>query len=324
MRYIRYREDSGEVRIAIEQPHEASEGSVVFHGAKSSDLVDGLANGFSPSGDSVVADPELLWLRPDHHLLVPVDAPEIWCAGVTYEPSLEARVLESQAPELYESVFEAHRPELFLKDAGCRRTVGPGEPIGIRGDSTWTVPEPELGLVVGEHGKIVGYTIGNDVSCRDIAGANPLYLPQAKTFHAACAIGPAVYVEPGRRKSFSIYMHISDEQGNEVYSAKTSTSKMRRTFRELVEWLTTDNPVPPGSILLTGTGLVPPEDFTLRAGYLVEIHVPEIGTLANPVKLASEISLYETLVGRVNASVYESAPELEASRPFPSRKRFRD
>ena len=125
---------------------------------------------------------------------MPVEPPEVWCAGVTYGGSRDARVEESQVQDVYSLVYEADRPELFLKDAGCRRTVGPGEPIGVRGDSTWDVPEPEIGLVLGEDGAVAGLTIGNDVSSRSIEGENPLYLPQAKLFAGACAIGPAVLV----------------------------------------------------------------------------------------------------------------------------------
>ena len=123
-----------------------------------------------------------------------MDAPEVWCAGVTYERSRDARIEESAVKDVYSLVYDAPRPELFLKDAGGRRTVGPGEPIGIRSDSSWNVPEPEIGLVIGDEGRIEGLTIGNDVSSRDIEGANPLYLPQAKIYAGACAIGPAVYV----------------------------------------------------------------------------------------------------------------------------------
>ncbi|HEU0335655.1 MAG TPA: fumarylacetoacetate hydrolase family protein, partial [Gaiellaceae bacterium] len=129
-------------------------------------------------------------------LLLPVEPPEVWCAGVTYERSRDARVEESGS-DVYTHVYDADRPELFLKDAACRRTVGPGDAVGVRSDSAWNVPEPEIGLVLGEAGAIEGYTIGNDVSSRDIEGANPLYLPQAKVYAGACSLGPAVYV-PGR------------------------------------------------------------------------------------------------------------------------------
>lgn len=236
-----------------------------------------------------LADDETLELHDDRLLITPIDPPEIWCAGVTYEQSRAARMQESAARGVYELVYDAPRPELFLKDAGGRRTMGPGEPIGIRADSTWNVPEPEIGLVLGERGKIVGYTIGNDVSSRDIEGANPLYLTQAKVYAGACAIGPSIYVPRRKPKRFEIRMRILDPKGNVVWDGKTSTEQMVRSFDDLAAWLVRDNPVPPGSILLTGTGLVPPHDFTLVPGQWVEISVPEIGTLVNQVVLASEL-----------------------------------
>ena len=227
-------------------------------------------------------------------LLRPVDPPEVWCSGVTYERSRDARIEESGS-DVYARVYDADRPELFLKDAGCRRTVGPNEPVGIRSDATWNVPEPEIGVVLGERLEIVGYTIGNDVSSRDIEGANPLYLPQAKVFASACALGPAVYVPEDWAAPLGIQMTIRDATGAELFSGETSTARMRRTFTELVDWLVRDNPVPAGSVLLTGTGLVPPDDFTLLPGHVVEIHVPEIGTLTNPVALATDLLERSTL-----------------------------
>jgi 2-dehydro-3-deoxy-D-arabinonate dehydratase len=228
---------------------------------------------------------ETLELPPPYELLLPVEPPEVWCAGVTYERSRDARVEESGS-DVYALVYDAERPELFLKDAGCRRTVGPGAPIGIRADSTWSVPEPEIGLVLGARGQIGGLTIGNDVSSRDIEGANPLYLPQAKVYAGACALGPCV-VDP-TAGPLEICMRILDDD-RELWAGETSTARMRRSFEELVAWLIRDNPVPPGSVLLTGTGLVPPDDFTLEPGHRVEIHVPGIGTLANDVVLATEL-----------------------------------
>jgi 2-dehydro-3-deoxy-D-arabinonate dehydratase len=234
-------------------------------------------------------DPETLQLPEPFELLAPIEAPEIWCAGVTYERSRDARVEESVVKDVYELVYDAPRPELFMKDAGMRRTVGPGAPIGIRGDSTWNVPEPEIGVVLGRFGRIAGLTIGNDVSSRDIEGANPLYLPQAKIYAGACAIGPAVFVTDSLDAPLHIRTRVTDEWGRIVFEGETFTAQMRRTFAELVQWLLVDNPVPPGSVLLTGTGLVPPDSFTLLPGHFVEIHVPEIGTLVNPVVRASEL-----------------------------------
>jgi 2-dehydro-3-deoxy-D-arabinonate dehydratase len=225
-----------------------------------------------------------------YDLAMPVEPPEVWGAGVTYQRSLDARMEESQAQDLYALVYGAERPELFLKDAACRRTVGPGEPIGVRADSTWDVPEPEIVVVLGDGGSLAGLTIGNDVSSRDIEGTNPLYLPQAKIFAGACAIGPAVLVPDDWEAPLEIHMRITGTDGGELFSGETSTGKMQRSFPELVEWLLRDNPVPDCSILFTGTGLVPPDDFTLEPGHTVEITVPEIGTLRNPVASATELT----------------------------------
>jgi 2-dehydro-3-deoxy-D-arabinonate dehydratase len=222
-------------------------------------------------------------------LAIPVEPPEVWGAGVTYERSRDARVAESDAKDLYLNVYEAERPELFLKDAGCRRTVGPGEALGVRSDSAWNVPEPEIAVVLGDGGTPAGLTIGNDVSSRDIEGTNPLYLPQAKIFAGACAIGPAVLVPDDWEAALEIRLRISDADGAELFAGETSTARMRRTFPELVHWLLRANPVPPGSVLLTGTGLVPPDDFNLEPGHVVEIHVPGIGTLTNPVVAAEDL-----------------------------------
>jgi 2-dehydro-3-deoxy-D-arabinonate dehydratase len=234
-------------------------------------------------------DGESLELPPPFHLLAPVEPPEVWGAGVTYERSRDARVEESTAEDLYTLVYDAERPELFLKDAGGRRTVGPGEPIGVRSDSTWTVPEPELALVLGERGAVAGVTVANDVSSRSIEGANPLYLPQAKIFAGACAIGPALLVPDDLEQPFPIAMTVVGADGGERYAGETSTERMRRSFAELADWLVRENPVPAGSVLLTGTGLVPPASFTLEPGDIVEIRIPGIGILRNPVAVAADL-----------------------------------
>ena len=235
-----------------------------------------------------VADERMLTLEAPAVLVRPIDPPEVWCAGVTYERSRDARIEESGS-DVYALVYDADRPELFLKDAQCRRTVGPGEPVAVRSDSTWDVPEPEIGVVLGHDLEIVGYTIGNDISSREIEGANPLYLPQAKVFAGACALGPAVYVPDDWDAPLSIELTIRNHEGNKLFCGQTSTASMKRSFPDLVSWLVRDNPVPAGSVLLTGTGLVPPDDFTLLPGHVVEIHVPEIGTLTNPVVRAADL-----------------------------------
>jgi 2-dehydro-3-deoxy-D-arabinonate dehydratase len=218
-------------------------------------------------------------------LLAPIEAPEIWCAGVTYERSRDARLEEAEpeARDVYALVYEADRPELFLKDAGMRRTVGPGGEIRVRSDSRWTVPEPELGVVIGEGGTPVAVTIGNDVSSRDIEGANPLYIPQAKIFAGACAIGPAIHVPLDWDAEFRIGLRISDHSGRELFAGETSTAKMKRSPRELVDWVVRDNPIPAGSVLLTGTGIVPPDEYTLEPGHVVQIEIEGIGILVNTV-----------------------------------------
>lgn len=240
---------------------------------------EGVADGTAESPDELAA----------FTLARPVDPPEVWCAGVTYQRSRDARVEESTVKDVYTLVYDADRPELFMKDAACRRTVGPGDPIGVRGDSGWDVPEPEIGVVLGEGGALAGLTIGNDVSSRAIEGENPLYIAQAKTFAGACAIGPAVLVPDDWEAPLSIHLRITDASGAELFSGETSSAQMKRSFPELVEWLLRDNPVPAGSVLLTGTGLVPPDDFTLEPGHVVEITVPEIGTLSNPVVAAADL-----------------------------------
>ena len=234
-------------------------------------------------------DADTLDLPRPWRLLTPVVAPETWAAGVTYENSRAARLAESQGADIYSRVYDAERPELFLKDAAGRRTVGQRGTIGVRSDATWTVPEPELALVLGRDGEPVAVTVGNDVSSRDIEGANPLYLPQAKVYAAACALGPALVVPPDWDAPFPIHMRIVAEDGTEVFTGSTSTGAMKRTFAELIAYLRRDNPVWPGTVLLTGTGLVPPDDVTLAPGQTVEITIPGIGTLTNPVGRAEDL-----------------------------------
>jgi 2-dehydro-3-deoxy-D-arabinonate dehydratase len=233
------------------------------------------------SGGAVTATVPL----DEAELLVPIEAPEIWCAGVTYERSRDARLDEAQtdARDVYALVYEADRPELFLKDAAMRRTVGPGGAIRTRSDSSWMVPEPELALVLGAGGEPVAVTIGNDVSSRDIEGENPLYIPQAKIFAGSCAIGPALAVPDDWTAPFAIRLRIEDADGRELFAGETFTTRMKRSPRELADWVVRDNPVPPGTVLLTGTGLVPPDDYTLCPGHTVEIEIDGIGILRNGV-----------------------------------------
>lgn len=209
----------------------------------------------------------------------PVTADEIWAAGVTYRISEEAREEESDMPEIYLNVYDAPRPEIFFK-ATPSRTVGPDEAVGIRGDSNWNVPEPELGIVLYE-GDTVGYTIGNDMSSRSIEGKNPLYLPQAKTYDRSCAIGPGVTTDIEDPHDLSLSMAIYRE-GECLYEEATDTGEMIRECEELVSYFTAHNAVPELTVLLTGTSLVP-EDVTLHRGDRIDINIEEIGTLSNPV-----------------------------------------
>lgn len=218
------------------------------------------------------------------HLLPPLDRQEIWAAGVTYLRSKVARMEESEgAARFYDLVYDADRPELFYKGSATR-TVGPGAPIRIRQDARWNVPEPELALLLAPSGRLVGYTLGNDVSSRDIEGANPLYLPQAKVYRQSCALGPAILLEPepAEHREFPIALTI-ERDGAVVFAGETSTGRMKRTFAELAAWLFRDNAFPHGVFLLTGTGIVPGDDFTLLPGDRVTITSPAIGTLANDV-----------------------------------------
>lgn len=213
---------------------------------------------------------------------VPARPDEVWAAGVTYEVSGDAREAESDRGELYQAVFESDRPELFFK-ATASRTVGPGEAVGVRGDSEWNVPEPELAVVL-YRGEVVGYTVGNDVSSRSIEGANPLYLPQAKIYERCCALGPCVASSEtvGDPHDLEIRMTI-ERDGETAFEGSTSTAKMARTCEELVSYLRRHNPLPEVAYLLTGTSLVPPEAFTLREGDEVCIAVENVGELANGV-----------------------------------------
>jgi 2-dehydro-3-deoxy-D-arabinonate dehydratase len=164
-----------------------------------------------------------------------------------------------------------------------RRTVGHEGTIHVRSDSSWTVPEPELGVVLDGNGRPAAMTIGNDVSSRDIEGENPLYIPQAKVFAGACAIGPVLAVPESWDAPLSIQLRIFGSDGRGLFAGETSTARMKRTVHDLVSWLVRDNPVPPGSVLLTGTGLVPPDDYTLEPGHVVEIEIEGIGVLTNVV-----------------------------------------
>lgn len=223
---------------------------------------------------------------PYPHLAPPIQAPEIWGAGLTYERSRTARETESLAEaSYYTRAYTANRPELFLKTSNMLRVAGPNEPIGVRTDSRWIVPEPELVVVVGTGGEIVGYTIGNDVTARDIEGENPLYLPQAKVFRGCCALGPVLLLatEGVDPLNWTIQIRVTDGVETERFVAETSVGTMRRSLAELVSAMRYDNDLLPGTALLTGTGIVPNDEFSLESGNIVEICIEAVGVLRNPV-----------------------------------------
>jgi 2-dehydro-3-deoxy-D-arabinonate dehydratase len=236
-----------------------------------------IASSFSASVESVPLE--------SARLLPPLDAQEVWAAGVTYKRSREARERESAgAARFYDLVYNAQRPELFFK-ATPRRVVGPGDKVRIRSDSRWNVPEPELALIVSPGLKIVGYTIGNDMSSRDIEGENPLYLPQAKVYAGSCALGPVASLTGSLPPPEQVSIRLSIARGGAtVFDGSTGLNAMKRTFEDLVSWLGRENDFPDGVVLLTGTGIVPPDDFTLQSGDEIEIAITGIGTLRNRVE----------------------------------------
>jgi 2-dehydro-3-deoxy-D-arabinonate dehydratase len=217
-------------------------------------------------------------------LLAPVCRQEVWAAGVTYKRSKIAREEESiGAAQFYDKVYTAARPELFLK-ASPWRVVGPGGQVRIRKDGQWNVPEPELALVISPSLKIVGYTIGNDMSSRDIEGENPLYLPQAKVYDGSCAVGPVVTLAANMPPLADVQIKLAiNRAGQRAFAGTTNLGQMARTPEDLVGWLTRETSFPHGAILLTGTGIVPPDDFTLASGDEIRITIDGIGTLANRV-----------------------------------------
>lgn len=218
-------------------------------------------------------------------LRAPLGEQEIWAAGVTYLRSKTARMEESKdvgGGTFYDRVYDADRPELFFKST-AHRTVGPGGHVRIRSDSKWNVPEPELTLAVNAHGEIFGFTLGNDMSSRDIEGDNPLYLPQAKVYDGSAALGPCIVITPelpGPETRIQIEIR---RQAAVVFSGETTLSQIKRPLPSLVEWLFRDQSFPHGCFLMTGTGIVPPDSFTLRSADEIRISLEPVGTLINTV-----------------------------------------
>ncbi|HYG74316.1 MAG TPA: fumarylacetoacetate hydrolase family protein [Planctomycetota bacterium] len=219
-------------------------------------------------------------------ILAPISHQEVWAAGVTYYRSRDARMEEAKAGggggDFYAKVYEAERPELFFK-ATPHRVVGPGGKVRIRKDSKWNVPEPELTLAINSAGRIFGYTCGNDMSSRDIEGENPLYLPQAKVYDQSCALGPCVYLCSDPLPPTTAIQLDIERAGKKVFTGTTALDRLKRKPDELVEFLYRESSFPQGCYLMTGTGIVPPNEFTLAQGDLISITIESIGTLSNEV-----------------------------------------
>ncbi|MBL9170399.1 MAG: fumarylacetoacetate hydrolase family protein [Verrucomicrobiales bacterium] len=281
LKLVRFKPAHGHSRFGLLQQAE-----ILDLSAAGIDRLSGLLDGPAP-----VAVLEALSRQPlprvplaSVKLLAPVDQQEVWAAGVTYLRSKKARMEESDfSASAYDRVYEAPRPELFFKSLP-QKVSEPGGKVGIRRDATWNVPEPELALVFNSRGEIVGYTSGNDMSSRDIEGENLLYLPQAKTYRHSCALGPCVVlgVSEAEVREWKIQITIT-RGGQGVFEGNTAVGQIKRSFAELGDYLFRSQEFPQGAILLTGTGVVPPDSFTLAAGDIVRITIGEIGLLENEV-----------------------------------------
>jgi 2-dehydro-3-deoxy-D-arabinonate dehydratase len=247
--------------------------------------VDGLLGGDPDALAALLERPAAGPVPEGARLLAPIGRQPVWAAGVTFQRSRDARLEESSGLDAYDKVYLAERPELFLKALpGAAR--GPGEPIGVRADSSWDVPEPELAVVADHRGRIVAYSIGNDVSSRSIEGENPLYLPQAKIYRGSCALGPCLVpvAEAPAPAAMEIGLTIRRD-GAELFRDACSVGDMKRTLPELVDWLWRGQELPLGAVLLSGTSIVPPPELTLRPGDQVAIAISGLGELRNPVEL---------------------------------------
>ena len=285
MRLARVRITEGTVGVAVL----SDDGAAQLLDLSSSESVNSLAD-LLHSADPVASVERLLasgatdLATGDYECLAPIDRQEVWAAGVTYKRSQVARMEESEsAATHYDKVYTADRPELFLK-ATPHRVSGPGDPVRVRADSNWTVPEPEFALVISPDMRLVGYSIGNDMSARDIEGENPLYLPQAKCYREAAGLGPCVLLADGPLDRSGVEIELAIERGGEaVFGGTIQLDRMARTFEDLIDWLGRENVFPDGVVLMTGTGIVPPDEFTLEDGDSVSISITGIGTLSNPV-----------------------------------------
>jgi 2-dehydro-3-deoxy-D-arabinonate dehydratase len=247
--------------------------------------IDGLLGGDPGALEALLEAPAGGPVPDGVQVLAPAGAQPVWAAGVTFRRSRDARLEESRGLDAYDKVYLAERPELFLKALpGTAR--GPGQPIGVRADSTWDVPEPELAVVADRRGRIVGYSIGDDVSSRSIEGENPLYLPQAKLYRGSCALGPCLVPVGEAPEPEAMVIELAIERdGGELFRDRCAVADMKRSLPELVDWLWRGQDLPLGAVLLTGTSIVPPPELSLRPGDRVAIAITGLGTLVNPVEL---------------------------------------
>ena len=299
MKYYRLVNSIGDVSISVETGEDLLENltsieddvtdilDLIRASSITGESIDDLARKILDSGDSEKINASTIFREEsqsaiDWTLDRPFDPPEVWAAGVTYKNSEMERRRESDTPDIYSKVYNADRPEVFFKST-AERCMGPFDNVGIRSDSSWDAPEPELAFVIYKS-EIVGYTIGNDMSSRSIEGENPLYLPQAKMFDNSCSIGPCFVTAETIPNPQSLDVNcVIARDGEEVFSGSTSTSEMARTCQEICEWLLKSNYVPDMTTVLTGTSIVPPPDFTLQEGDRVIISVENIGVLENNV-----------------------------------------
>ena len=271
--------------------YRTTNGAYVEHGGSYYSVAENLWDALVMQDDlhlylqSAIANGEAATEFPSAQILAPIGNQEVWAAGVTYYRSRSARMEESKSAgggDFYDRVYSAERPELFFK-ATASRVAGPGGYVRIRSDARWSVPEPELTLLINHRGQIIGYTVGNDMSSRDIEGENPLYLPQAKVYDGSCALGPCVLISPEPPPpSTPIRIEIS-RGGVAEFSAAITLAELKRELSSLVEYLFRDNTFPFGAFLMTGTGIVPPDSFTLASGDRIRITIDPIGTLENDV-----------------------------------------
>ena len=255
--------------------------------------IDGVLGGDPGALERLLDAPAVDPVPDGLQVLAPAGAQPVWAAGVTFRRSRDARLEESRGLDAYDKVYLAERPELFLKALpGTAR--GPGQPIGVRADSTWDVPEPELAVVADRRGRVVAYTVGNDVSSRSIEGENPLYLPQAKLYAGSCALGPCLVPVGEAPEPAAMEIGLSIERdGAVLFHDSCSVADMKRSLLELVDWLWRGQDLPLGAVLLTGTSIVPPPDLTLRQGDQVTITITGLGQLTNPVELVDTAPGYQ-------------------------------